>query len=266
MGAYLKDDHTVRLVVQSESYGPLLNEAYPWYVNEQSASFTGSHIQYTDFDRESLAEFMTHSGPAMDMIKGFGQVASVSYNLAGEKVGPRNPSGPTTSGAHFSNTAADGTLAMEEAPSEADWLMQSLCSAHLEESHQWGPGMGFEDDIFLTNEEWMTYEEGKEFVGLSAHAINLATGEDWAVGATTQTGFEKIVEMNPQSTDHVVLAISGYNGAYRGFTAELEGRAESYGTRPDGKDYAWPKDICPARIYIGVKGKMEDGKCPMLSD
>jgi hypothetical protein len=39
---------------------------------------------------------------------------------------------------------------------ESDWTMQSLCSAHLAEKHMWGAGIGFEDDVFLTNEEWIT--------------------------------------------------------------------------------------------------------------
>ena len=156
MGAYLTDDETLRIVVQSESYGPLYYESYPYYVNDNAASFTGSHVQYTDFDREGLALFMTHSGPASDIITGFGQVSTTYYNLAGELVGPRSDTGPTVSGAHYSNTDKDGNYALIAEPTEADWLMQSLCSAHLEEAHQWGPGIGLEDDTYITNEEWIT--------------------------------------------------------------------------------------------------------------
>lgn len=32
-------------------------------------------------------------------------------------------------------------------------------------------------------------------------------------------------------------------------------------TRPDGMPYVKPQNIVPARVYIGIKGKMEDGKC-----
>ena len=74
------------------------------------------------------------------------------------------------------------------------------------------------------------------------------------------TGWEKIIEINPQHPDYVVLALSGYNGAYSGNTAELDARNAEYGKRPDGSDWVWTRDICPARIYIGIKGKMEDGK------
>merc|ERR1712038_865813 len=75
----------------------------------------------------------------------------------------------------------------------------------------------------------------------------------------TNSGFEKIVEINPQHTDYVILGVSGYNGAYSGNSAELAGRIAEYGTRPDGMEYVWPQNICPFRIYVGMKGKMEDG-------
>lgn len=155
MGAYLVDDDTVRIVVQSESYGPLLYESYPWYVNGGMASFTGSHIQYLDLDRMGLATYMDNHMAAMEIITGFGQVVDKSYNLAGEPVGPRRDDA-TVYGAHFSNTDAAGVYAVAGVPSEADWLMQSLCSSHLEEKHQWGPGIGLEDDMYITNEEWIT--------------------------------------------------------------------------------------------------------------
>jgi len=259
MGAYLTDDETLRIVVQSESYGPLYYESYPYYVNENSASFTGSHVQYTDFDRDGLADFMKNSHPASTIIKGFGQVAHTYYNLAGELVGPRNVDGPTTHGAHFSNTDVEGNYAVASVPSAADWIMQSLCSSHLEEKHQWGKGIGFEDDIYITNEEWMTYAEGAEFVGISMHAMDLANEVDYAVGSVTNSGFEKIVEMNPQHKDYVILGVSGYNGAYNNGQAEIDARNAEYGNRPDGTPYVNPENVCPARIYVGLKGKMEDG-------
>ena len=39
---------------------------------------------------------------------------------------------------------------------------------------------------------------------------------------------------------------------------ELDARNANY-TREDGKPWVWTKDITPARIYVGVKGKLEDG-------
>lgn len=156
MGAYLVDDDTLRIVVQSESYGPLVYETWPYHVNGNGASFTGSHVHTIDFDRAGLADFMTHAGAASEIIKGFGPAATKYYNLAGQLIGKRDPDSATYYGAHFSNTDAAGNYVVEATPTEADWLMQSLCSAHLEEAHQWGAGIGFEDTIYITNEEWMS--------------------------------------------------------------------------------------------------------------
>lgn len=203
---------------------------------------------------------MNHEGPASEMVTGMGEAIEHAYNLKGELVGPRNPDGPTTVGAHFSNTDADGNyVAAAPISNGADWFMQSLCSAHLEEKHQWGAGIGFEDDIFLTNEEWMTYEADVEaFVGLSAHAIDLSTKTDYALGSVTNGGFEKIVEVNPLHKDYVIIAISGYNGSFGDYDKVIEKRNNLY-TRGDGNPYVKPQNIVPARIYIGKKGKMEDG-------
>ena len=90
------------------------------------------------------------------------------------------------------------------------------------------------------------------------HAMDLANAVDYAVGSVTVSGWEKIVELNPAHTDYVILSLSGYNGAYNNPGAEIDGRNAEY-SKPDGTDYVDPKNVCPARIYIGMKGKMEDG-------
>ena len=81
--------------------------------------------------------------------------------------------------------------------------MMSLCSAHLEEKHQWGAGIGVEDDLFLTNEEWTSYKDGAPYTGIPGHAIELATMRMYAVGVFTLGGFEKIVEVNCGHPDYV---------------------------------------------------------------
>lgn len=45
LGSYLYDNDTVRAICQSESYGPLRYESYPFPVNDGAATFTGSHVQ-----------------------------------------------------------------------------------------------------------------------------------------------------------------------------------------------------------------------------
>ena len=96
------------------------------------------------------------------------------------------------------------------------------------------------------------------------HAMDLANGVDYAVGSVTNSGFEKIVEINPMHKDYVVLGVSGYNGAYNNGDAEVDARNAEYGNRPDGTPYVNPVNVCPARIYVGMKGKMEDGKALLV--
>ena len=40
-------------------------DSYPFIVNPNGASFTGSHIMYIDYDREQMSNFMEHSGSAV---------------------------------------------------------------------------------------------------------------------------------------------------------------------------------------------------------
>eukprot|EP00536_Pseudo-nitzschia_multiseries_P001605 jgi/Psemu1/322147/estExt_fgenesh1_pg.C_210001 len=257
IGAYLIDDDTVRVVFQSESYGPLRYESFPVPVNEGSMTLGGSHVQYIDYDRAMMDKFMSYEGPASDMVVGVGNMIEYAYNLKGEALAPRID-GATTVGAHFGNADADGNYVVASTPAEVDWFLQSLCSAHMEKKHQWGEGIGLEDDIFVTNEEWIDYEEGSNFVGLSAHALDVKNKALHAVGVFSNGGFEKIVEINSQHPDYVMFSISGYTGNFEGYSAELDARNAEY-KRTDGKDYVWTNNIHPARIYVGVKGKLEDG-------
>lgn len=255
MGAYLTDANTVRLIFQSESYGAVADwafESYPFVVNPNGASFTGSHVQYVDYDRSMLADFMgNQTSAAAPMVKGSGNFITKIYNLNGDEVLPRSHPNAAAQ-PHFSNTDASGNWRMWEGHplSQADYSLQSLCSAHLEEAHQWGDGIGLEDPIFLTNEEWTSYGSAP-FTGLPAHAIELSTGAAHAVGVFTLGGFEKIVELNCGHPDFVCFAPSGYNGA---FGYEDTYMRNSVYSRPGGGQYVWPANVVPARLYIGRKG------------
>ena len=90
-------------------------------------------------------------------------------------------------------------------------------------------------------------------------------------------GFEKLVEINPMSSDYVILGVSGYNGNFDIRDLAVKGdsfipqniidlRNAEYGPRDDGKNYTYPKDVVPFRIYVGVKGKLEDGSDAMEDD
>ena len=255
MGAYLLDDDTVRVVFQSESYGPVsAYESYPFIVNDNGATFTGSHVLYVDYDRYLLADFMSHSGAAKDMVKDSGNLIKNVYNLAGKMVSARPRDGGCAEAPHYSNTDPEGCgdwvniMAAAEPMRSVDWLLQSLCSAHLEEKHQWGPDLGVEDDLFITNEEWTSFVAGANFTGIPAHVLDLASKDFYATGVFTLGGFEKIVEVNCGIPGYVCFSPSGYNGAF-GVAEPL--RQE---LRPDGMPYVWPENIVPARLYIGKKG------------
>lgn len=262
MGAYLVDDKTVRVVFQSESYGPVAQqESYPFIVNPTGATFTGSHVQYVDYDRSMLATFFDAGAPeaAAPMVLGSGNLIQEAYNLHGDLIMPRPQTG-CSEAPHFSNTDADGCgiwteiMDSERPANGVDWLMQSLCSAHLEEKHQWGPGLGVEDDLFLTNEEWTNFVDGANFTGIPAHAIDLANSKAYAVGVFTLGGFEKIVEINCGHPDYVCFSPSGYNGDF-GVQSPIKP-----GTRPDGTPYVFPTNIVPTRLYIGKKGYNASGE------
>ena len=265
MGAMLYDEETVRIIFQSESYGPMYRESYPFIVNSNGGSFTGSHVLYVDYDRALLADFMTHGNSAYSMVKGSGNLIQNAYNLKGNLVGARNTASDCVSNdaAHFSNTDPSGCALWEDimadpAPQHGvDWLMQSLCSAHLEEAEQWGPGIGVQDDLFITNEEWTDFVDGANFTGIPAHAIDLATATAYAVGVFTLGGFEKIVEVNCGHVDYTCWSPSGYNGNFgvdKTDPSNIKG-----GTTADGNAFVWPQDICPARLYIGMKNRDATG-------
>ena len=145
-----------------------------------------------------------------------------------------------------------------KAPERADWVMQSLCSAHLEERHQWGGALGVEDTLFITNEEWTSYQDGSDYTGIPAHVVDLSDFSVYAAGAFTLGGFEKIVEFNCGHPDYVCFAPSGYNGNFGVSSSEAD-RKNALGKRPDGTDYVFTKYVVPARVYVGVKGKNAAG-------
>jgi hypothetical protein len=94
------------------------------------------------------------------------------------------------------------------------------------------------------------------FVGLSAHAIDMAAGELWAVGAFGMGGYEKIVEFNCGVEGYVCFGISGYNGNFGGDAKEalVSRKRNVQATRADGTPWVYPQDIVPARVYVGKKG------------
>ena len=181
---------------------------------------------------------------------------------AGKKVGARTTTDLTT--VHFGDTNAAGVYVSDDAAKQSTlWTYHSFCSAHLEEKEQWGAGMGLVDDVFLTVEEWTnlndTLAESAGFVGLSAHAVDIATKTAYAVGAFGMGGYEKIVEINCGVAAYVCFAISGYNGNFGANTALAARKNTISGNRVDGTPWAYAQNIVPTRVYVGVKGYTQAG-------
>ena len=68
-------------------------DSYPFLINSNGASFTGSHVMYVDYDRAMLADFMSNTNAAAPMVKDAGNAIQSAINLAGNVIGPRNRTG-----------------------------------------------------------------------------------------------------------------------------------------------------------------------------
>ncbi|MEL6556321.1 MAG: calcium-binding protein [Cyanobacteria bacterium J06621_11] len=258
--AWLKDEDTVRVAYQSESYATLTSsegETYPW-VMDSGASFTGSHVHTIDYDREAFANFLNNEAAASDMFEGAGHLFSTVYNVFGEVVDGKNYD-KTDLGAKWGNqTLADGTVVdfnADQQLSFADWFFHSFCGAYYEEAHKYGEGIGFEDNVWLMAEEWnigQLFEEAALAAGYTEEEARLSPGADfftttmglasmvvdvenetaYTAPALGQAGFEKLLPINSGHEDYVVLVTAGYN-------LEIE--------------------PAPMTIYIGKKGVDADG-------
>ena len=243
--AWLADDDTVRVVYQSESYATMGRapkpETYPWQM-VNGVTFTGSHIHTIDYDRAKFATFMNNGDSAQSMVKGSGKLFNKVYNGFGELVSAPSFDPSYLSGKWGNQTRPDGTLVQFKPDyrlAEADYFFQSFCGAWYEQANKYGAGMGFADDVWLTAEEW---EIGRMFpagssdsaatLGLASVVVDIANETAYTVPALGQTGYEKLLPINPGHEDYVVIVAAGYN----------------HGQEP-----------APNRIYVGIKNRTADG-------
>ena len=243
--AWLADDDTVRVAYQSESYATMSNETYPW-VMDSGANFTGSHIHTLDYDRAGLSEFLSNDAAAADILKGTGNLFSTVFNVFGDEVVPLAEGGAWGNSALPDGTTVAFAPAMEL--TNGDYFFQSFCGAYYEPADKYGEGIGFADDVWLNAEEWniqsmydVVDEEGNvvesvadtnDTMGLASIAVDIASGTAYTVPALGQTGYEKLMPINPGHEDYVVVVAAGYNH-------DLE--------------------PAPLKIYVGAKGMDADG-------
>ena len=243
--AWLTDNNTIRVVYQSESYATMGRapnpETYPWEM-DNGVSFTGSHIHTIDYDREQFADFMNNGTAASDMFIQSGKLFNKVFNIFGEEVTAPTWDPSDLSGKWGNQTRPDGTLISFKSDfqlSQADYFFQSFCGAWYEPANQYGDGIGFADDVWLTAEEW---EIGRMFpagsadsaatMGLASVVVDIATNTAYTVPALGQTGYEKLMPINSNHKDYVVIVAAGYN----------------HGQEP-----------APNRIYVGMKNRAADG-------
>ena len=238
--AWLADEDTVRVVYQSESYATMSSETYGWEMSS-GAKFTGSHIHAIDYDRAGLADFLTSDATGADINKGSRHLFSRVFNVFGDEVKPRAFGGVWGNQATPDGEVVDFTEKF--LLSQGDFFFQSFCGAWYEPAAKYGAGVGFADDIWLTAEEWniqrmfdVKNDAGdktgeiwntNDGMGLASVVVDIANETAYVAPALGQTGYEKIMPLNPQHPDYVVLVMAGYN----------------HGEEP-----------APLRIYVGRKG------------
>ena len=86
------------------------------------------------------------------MVEGSGHLFHTIYNQFGEVVQSRSQSGTWGN-----QTLPNGTVVDfndDHKLTEGDFFFQSVCGAFYEPAHKYGKGIGLEDDVWITAEEW----------------------------------------------------------------------------------------------------------------
>lgn len=263
--AWLKDNDTVRVAYQSESYATMSNETYPW-VMETGVKFTGSHIHFIDYDRSKFATFLDgNSGPASQMFKASGEIFDRVFNVFGLEVKPKNTTKTDLAAKWGNQTLPDGTIVEFDAKpsatsnqglrgktnmrlSEGDFFFHSFCGAVYEPANKYGAGIGFADDVWLTGEEWNIgrrvfpdpdgtgpltgTDVANQTMGMASMVVDLKNEVAYTAPALGQGGYEKLLPINSQNKDYQLIVASGYNHS----------------------------QTMPVKVYVGRKGYGADGK------
>jgi len=235
--AWLKDNDTITVAYQSESYATMSKETYA-QVMESGARFTGSKVHTIDYERAGFADFLKSNDSGADIVESSGFLFDTVYNVFGDEVKAKSAGGV------WGNQALPTGALVEFAPAkqlkEADFFFQSFCGAWYEQKNKYGTDIGFADDVWLMGEEWNiasmfagTGVDTHNTMGLASMAVDVKNGVAYTVPALGQSGYEKLMPMNSGSDDLVVIVASGYN-----------------------------HDVSPApnKIYIGRKDVDADGR------
>jgi Ca2+-binding RTX toxin-like protein len=218
--AWLKDDATIRLVYQSESYATNSNETYGWLM-ESGVKFTGSHIHTIDYDRAKFASFLDDEEAASTMLKASGKLFDRVYNVFGKEVTQKTTDKLDLAGKWGNQTNPDGTI-VEFSPAkqltQGDFFFHSFCGAWYEPANKYGAGIGFTTDVWLMGEEWRIgnmFDGGSKVadatMGLASMVVDIKNEVAYTAPALGQSGYEKLMPINSGHKDFVVIVASGYN-------------------------------------------------------
>ena len=227
--AWLKDNDTVRVAYQSESYATMSNETYGWLM-ESGVKFTGSHIHTIDYDRAKFASFLDNEAPASTMFKASGHLFDKVYNVFGKEVTKKTTDKLDLAGKWGNQTNPDGTIVEFLAArqlTEGDFFFHSFCGAWYEPANKYGSGIGFKDDIWLMGEEWNIgdsmfadpdgagplkgFNVANDTMGLAAMVVDIKNEVAYTAPVLGQHGYEKLMPINSGHKDYVVIVASGYN-------------------------------------------------------
>jgi Ca2+-binding RTX toxin-like protein len=218
--AWLKDNATIRLVYQSESYATNSNETYGWLM-ESGVKFTGSHIHTIDYDRAKFASFLDNEEAASTMFKASGKLFDRVYNVFGKEVTQKTTDKLDLAGKWGNQTNPDGTI-VEFSPAkqltQGDFFFHSFCGAWYEPANKYGAGIGFTTDVWLMGEEWRIgnmFDGGSKVadatMGLASMVVDIKNEVAYTAPALGQSGYEKLMPINSGHKDFVVIVASGYN-------------------------------------------------------
>jgi Ca2+-binding RTX toxin-like protein len=227
--AWLKDNDTVRVAYQSESYATMSNETYGWLM-ESGVKFTGSHIHTIDYDRAKFASFLDNEAPASTMFKASGHLFDKVYNVFGKEVTKKTTDKLDLAGKWGNQTNPDGTIVEFLAArqlTEGDFFFHSFCGAWYEPANKYGADIGFSDDIWLMGEEWNIgssmfadpdgsgplkgFDVANSTMGLASMVVDIKNEVAYTAPALGQAGYEKLMPINSGHEDYVVIVAAGYN-------------------------------------------------------
>jgi len=227
--AWLKDNETVRVAYQSESYATMSNETYGWEM-ESGVKFTGSHIHTIDYDRAKFASFLDNEAPASEMFIASGHLFDRVYNVFGKQVTNKSTDNADLGGKWGNQTNPDGTLVEFKTSmqlTEGDFFFHSFCGAWYEQANKYGADIGFTDDIWLMGEEWNIGDSmfddpdgagllkgsdvANNTMGLASMVVDIKNEVAYTAPVLGQAGYEKLMPINSGHEDFVVIVASGYN-------------------------------------------------------